>query len=188
MENIKTFIKIILNNPSLKKNIILSLYLWICNQILYYTCITNLDKIDNYVSYSFEIFFYTQILSTIILVFVYEYITPIKLIYFSSILNTLNLLMLIFFKNSQLGRIIIFEFYTILFNLTNQSIYIFIPQLFQANIRASAVTYTKFPAKLLLIITPFIWGTNITLPIFTLIILNTGIPIMLYYLYEEEND
>jgi hypothetical protein len=174
-------------NPTLKKNIILSLYLWVCNQLLYYTCITNLDKIDTYVSFSFEIFFYTQILSTIILIFIYEYITPIKVIYLSSILNSLNLLMLFLLNNSGIGRIIIFGFYSILFNLTIQSIYIFIPQLFQANIRASAVSYTKFPAKLLLIITPFIWGTNIILPIVTLIMFNMSIPLMLYYLYEEDN-
>ena len=75
--------------------------------------------------------------------------------------------------------------YSTLFNLTIQSSYIFIPQLFEANIRATAVSFTKFPAKFLLILTPFVWGTIVVLPIVTLIVMNFFIPVFLYNFYDE---
>lgn len=187
-ESFIDFLKNIFETKHIVKHFILSIYLWIVNQILYYSVITNLDRIDNYISHSFEVYFTTQIISNISLGYFFHHIKPKNIIYFSSISNLLNLLIGVAYSDDSFVLMIVFFIFTFLSGMLNQSIYVFVPELFHAKIRSTCVSYSKFPGKIFLIITPFIWGTNMYYLVSGLITFTLLVPFLVYFLFSEEGE
>lgn len=173
---------------NVKSHFILAIYLWTVNQILYYSVITNLDRIENYISYSFEVYFSTQIVSNLLLGYIFQYFKPKSIIYFSAFANLINLGFGVLFNENFYVVIITFFIFSFLSSKINQSIYLFIPEIFEAKIRSTCVSYSKFPAKFFLILTPFIWGTNMACLIIGITVSIFFIPLLVYSLHFEEND
>ena len=187
-ESFLEFFKTTFKVKNVKSHFMLSVYLWTVNQILYYSVITNLDRIENHISYSFEVYFLTQIFSNLFLGYIFQFFKPKSIIYFSSIFNLVNLCFGILYYRNFYVLICVFFVFTFLSSLTNQSIYIFVPELFEAKIRSTCVSYSKFPAKLFLMITPFIWGTNMAYLVVGVSVAIFFIPLLVYFLhYEEKN-
>lgn len=185
-ESFWEFVKTTFQMKNVKPHFLLAVYLWTVNQILYYSVITNLDRIENYVSYSFQVYFLTQIFSNFFLGYIFEFFKHKNIIYFSAVASLVNLAFGVFYYQNFYVIIFCFFVFTFLSGMINQSIYIFVPELFEAKIRSTCVSYSKFPAKIFLMITPFIWGTNMAHLIIGLSVSIFFIPLLIYFLHFEE--
>ncbi len=180
------FFKSVFRTKKVRAHFILSIFLWSVNHILYYSVITNLDRIENYINYSFEVYFFTQMFSNLFLAFVVKLVIPKNIIYTAAICNLINIFFGFMYSENTLVLVFIFFVFTFLSGMINQSIYLFIPELFEAKIRSTCVSYTKFPAKIILMITPFIWGTNMAYLVIGFFIFIFLVPFLMFFLHSEE--
>ena len=142
------------------KNCFLSLYLWIVIQLIYYCTLTNLDKFQESINNSFLLFFTSYTLSNLFIAFFGEKIGIKESIIIFSFLTEISLIFLIIYgKDKNLSQIFFFLF-NFVENVFLENVYLFLPDLFEANVRSTSLSWTKIPAKFLLIIAPFFIGNN----------------------------
>jgi hypothetical protein len=183
-----SFITEHLKDKTYLKHFGFALYLWLVNQIMFYSILINLDVFGKHIEGAYRSFFICFIFSNIlvglisgklgfrnILLYV-PLLIPVTLIFL--ILNFTNIIELS--ASTEYFIFVTFEFITI---FLIESIYIYIPQLFPANIRSISVAYTKIPAKLILILSPFLIGSNVVVMCYVFAILTLILPVLTFICY-----
>lgn len=180
------FLKGSFKNSTFKNHIIVGIYLWIVNQLLFYNAVTNLEKMETQIRYATTLFFIAHIIANLCTGIFSNYLGIDKTIIYFSYLTVILLVILIFFPklHDYIGMLVFF-----LFNLFSrclgQTVYLFIPTLFESQVRATAGSYTKIPAKIILVISPF-FILNVTY-LYTFFALLVGfVPLILFFFYKPE--
>ena len=172
-----------LNDKVFIKHLILSIFLWIVNQLTFYCTLTNLDRFEEIIDNSFSLFFISNILANVIVIILSNVIEVKNSILFFSIITCINIVILLIISNDSLMLPTCFFLYNLFATIVIESIYLFIPELFQANIRSTAVSYSKIPAKLMLVIAPFIFGQSIQILYLFFLFLMASVPLLFYINY-----
>jgi MFS family permease len=187
-ETFFSFIYEHINDKVFRKRFIMAIYLWIVNQVLFYGTITNLNKFNMYIEHAYQTFFVTFIIGNILVGVFSNKLGLYNIVKYFSMLSIIPLIVLILYFMEYLTLdysfvfvlFITFEFFSI---FLIQSIYNYIPSLFEPRIRSISSAYTKIPAKILLIIMPFILGNHIVVLTMAFAVLISAAPIISYLCY-----
>jgi MFS family permease len=162
----KSFTKFLLENLKEKtylKHFLLSLYLWILNQVTFYLSLTNLYKFNTYFEDAYQIFFIAHITSNVLVGSLTQKVGLYNTVTYVSMLTSIFLIAMVLIVSDAVhsgpmfNRFVFFMF-SLLSSFVGESIYLYIPQLFPPNIRSTSSSYSKIPAKLLLVLCPLIIG------------------------------
>lgn len=141
-----------------RKNFLICTYLWFMNQIIFYMVILNLDTIHRKIPYSMYIFYIADIFSNIsTAVISHEYGRKFSL-NVGSILTSIFSLLIYFIYDKNVGIIgtIFFFWFAYFACFCGNTVYLYVQELFDANVVVTGSTYSKMPAKFILIIMPII--------------------------------
>jgi hypothetical protein len=179
------FVLLHLNDRHFLKHFLLSIYLWILNQVTFYLTLTNLDKFNAYFTNAYQVFFIAHISSNILvgsfthLIGLYATVKYVTLIT-SSFLVIMILVILDVITLNLYVNYFVFYMFSLMSSFVGESIYLYIPQLFPSKIRSTSASYTKIPAKIFLAICPLILGGDIIVLCLTFAGLSGLAPLVIY--------
>jgi MFS family permease len=168
------------------KHFFLAVYLWIVNQILFYSTLTNLVVFEEKIENSTLLYFISFILANVCVAIFSNVFGVKKLIIYSCYFMSVILVFLFLITdsgNNFVTYLLPFLFFVFNFISTavGETIYLFIPELFDPKIRSSANCYSKIPAKFFLVLAPFILGNSIYRIYTAFLVLTATAPIAMYF-------
>ena len=145
-----------------RKNFLVSSYLWFMGQTLFYMIILNLDTIQDKIPYSIYVFYIADILSNLVTVVVSHLYGRKFSLRYGSILTSISCIILYFIFDNKAGLYgtVIFFFFSFFACLSGNTVYLYVQELFETNVVATASSYSKLPSKFFLIIIPLIVECN----------------------------
>jgi MFS family permease len=171
--------------PKFRRHFLLGIFLWIVNQVIFYCTLTNLSVLENSISNVSVLFFVSHILANLFVGIFSTFFGLKSSIYIFSWVTTAFLIgLIITYYNPPETIVLMILFFCFNFfgTFVGDAIYMFIPQLFEPNIRSTACSYAKVPAKILLVIAPFFLGQSPIILYYVFLILSVSAPIVMFFL------
>lgn len=159
----------------------LAVYLWIVGQLVFYATLTNLSKFQQHIPSASKLFFLAHIFGNICVAIFSNFVSFLSSLRYSSIVNVVLLVILILYPHSPYAPSVFFVF-NFVATYTTQIMYLYIPQLFESQVRSTTVSYSKIPAKIILIFMPFLLGNSVPFLYSLFATLLGSTPIALYLL------
>jgi hypothetical protein len=173
---------------SYSKNFYIAIYLWLFNQVTYYSVVINLDGLQNLFPYVIEIFFISNLVSDYISQRIFdEYGGKITLQYFALTSGFFSFLLYYNFEseNALIGTST-FLFFIFTLILSGSFVYIYVGKLFEGPNKHNLNKDSKLPARLICFFIPFIISANrhffLIISIVTFIV-----PVIIFYSSETRN-
>jgi len=182
---------IIIFSSANRTNFLVAMWLWTMNQLMYYNTLLNLEKFKDDFENAPRIFFISYIISNLVAGVFANNFNRKTLIIVGSVCTWVSILFIYYIKYFSINNAVLkyfsFAFFNIVFCFTGSISYIYIPELFPSNIKNTCVSYAKIPARLLLIITPFLFD-SVNVMYFVYFVMNFVIPALLYFTPETKED
>lgn len=168
------------------KHFFLGVYLWIVNQILFYSTLTNLVVFEEKIENSTLLYFSSFIIANICVAIFSNVFGIKKLIIYSCHIMSIILLILFLITDCKKNFVTyllpsLFFIFNFISTAVGETIYLFIPELFDSKIRSSANCYSKIPAKFILVLAPFILGSSIYRIYICFLVLTATAPVAMYF-------
>jgi hypothetical protein len=184
----KNFFKFLfehLHDYNFIKHFMLSIYLWILNQVTFYLTLTNLDKFNMYFDNAYQVFFIAHITSNVLVGSFTHLIGLYNTIKYVTMVTSCFLLIMILVIVDVISlhvylKYSVFFMFSLLSSFVGESIYLYVPQLFPSKLRSTSSSYTKIPAKIFLALCPLILGNNILVLCFTFAVLAGFSPFVVF--------
>jgi hypothetical protein len=151
-----------------RKNFLICTYLWFMNQIIFYMVVLNLDKIHSKIPYSIYIFYIADIFSNVSTAVISHQFGRKFSMTTGSILTSICSLLIYYIYDKDAGIIgtTFFFLFAYFACLCGNTVYLYVQELFDAKVVATGSTYSKMPAKFILMIVPLIVRCNSTMFLF----------------------
>lgn len=181
--NMQDVIASLFTDKKVFRHFIIACLLWVIGQLTFYGLIINLNSFN-------ETLEYASLLSYIVYIVACLFSPPINIwlgrrgtLIYGAILSVIFNAVIFYLKDITY-LYINFAAYLLFFYIVGSTFYIYIPELFPTYVRSTAVSYSKIPSKLVLIVFPFLLkdATTVLVLNFTLMLM---IPFVLYFCHDD---
>jgi len=168
-------------------NFFIAVWLWTMNHTIYYQTLLNLQKFKEYYNEAPTIFFTSCIVSSFVSGVFANYFGRKVIINIGAMFTSISLIFLYYYENDKENyySYVAFISFNFFFSFTGNFIEMFIPEMFPPNIKNTCVSYAKLPARILLIVLPFIFVEIRSLYLFYFV-MNLLIPLILMFTKETK--
>ena len=171
------------------KNFYIAIYLWLFNQVSYYSIVINLDGLQNLFPYVIEIFFFSNLICDYISKRLFDEFGGKIVLQYTALTSGFFSLLLYINYECEIALIGTSTFLFFLFTLilSGSFIYSYADQLFVGTNKYDLIKKAKLPARLLCFFIPFLLSANRN---FFLIIsiVEFIVPIIIFYSSEKRRN
>ena len=164
------------SEKDVRMNFFFCIYFWVFNQIPFYALLLNLDTINKLIPMAIEIFFSMDIVGNVLVGILSNTYGRKPTMFIGAVISGITALTLFFCIRYEFNHFnsMLFLIMTFFKFISGNCVYFYVQELFEPNIVTTAVSYSKLPSKLVIILVPlfinvktslFLWIFSFTVPI-----------------------